>query len=132
MIARMSDEKLNQIKTKTMAQFELKKDKLIMLHGMSQQVSSKNLTDEMAIALLSKYPSHIKTFEKYPANWEELCGRKPVEVSKPKKVELPIVVNENPVAKFDSKPLEKVEITDVIEPIAKFEGKKKNKHFKKK
>ena len=131
MIARMSTEKLNQIKSKTMAQFELKKDKLIMLHGMSQQISNKNLTDDIAISILTKYPSHIKTFDKFPANWEELCGRKPIEVSKPKKAETPIVLNENPTAKMDSKPYPKFE-EDVIEPIDKFVPKDKNKPFKKK
>ena len=61
---------------KTMGQFELKKNKMIAVHGLNDVITSSNLTDEKAIKLLSKYPSHIESFEKYPDNWTELTSEK--------------------------------------------------------
>ncbi|CAB4152510.1 hypothetical protein UFOVP606_13 [uncultured Caudovirales phage] len=72
MIARMNSKTIRQINTKKMAQFKLKKDKLITLHGMSDAVTFNNCTDEKAIALLKLHKGHIKNFESYPQNWEQI------------------------------------------------------------
>lgn len=64
------------LKQKTMGKFQLKKDKMIVLHGLSTGVTSGNLTDEKAIEILKKHPGHIKSFEKYPANWQEIVAGK--------------------------------------------------------
>lgn len=60
---------LNQ---KTMGQFKLKPNKIIQLHGQPDAYTNANMTDEKAIEILRLVPSHIKTFEEYPENWQEL------------------------------------------------------------
>lgn len=72
-------EKLNMVITnqtkKQMGKFELKKSE----SGTSKQIhadhnvyTNDNLTDEIAIKILTKYPAHIVTFSRYPENWKEL------------------------------------------------------------
>lgn len=66
--------KLKQItenKISPMAQFKLKANKLIQMHGMDP-IGQANMTDEKAIKILSISKGHIKNFDEYPANWEEL------------------------------------------------------------
>lgn len=82
-IFHLSDSKINQIKKSMESKFKLKKGKLIMLHGIEMQISEANLTDEKALMLLKKFPSHINSFEVYPENWQELILDK-----KPKKAQV--------------------------------------------
>jgi hypothetical protein len=66
---------INQ-KIETMnSNFRLKPNAMIMLHGIDA-VTNDNLTDEIAINILKKYPSHSVTFEKLPTNWRELVTGK--------------------------------------------------------
>lgn len=60
-----------QLKTKTMAekQFTIKEGKRIMLFGVGTVYTNKNITDEKARELLSKYPKLISVFERYPSDW---------------------------------------------------------------
>lgn len=70
-----SEQSIN-IKQKQMeSQFELKKGKVIMLHGFNEVVTKDNLTDAKALAILKKYPAHISSFQKFPDNWQELTGK---------------------------------------------------------
>lgn len=75
-----------------MKQFELKKS----VSGISQQIhidhdiiTNDNLTDETAISILSKYPSHIVTFSRYPENWQQLVGRATINPNE-ERIEIPI------------------------------------------
>jgi len=52
--------------------FELKEGVLITQYGDPIDYTRANMTDEAAIKLLSKSPSHIQSFSRYPENWEEL------------------------------------------------------------
>jgi len=71
-IASLSQEKINLKKIQMENKFKLKSGIVLVLHGLNMELTSANITDEKAITLLKKYPVHIKSFESYPANWEEL------------------------------------------------------------
>ncbi len=67
------DNKKITIKEKQMeSKFKLLEGKMIGVSG--THYTNANLTDERAIEILTKYPSHIATFSTYPANWKELCS----------------------------------------------------------
>lgn len=66
------NKQINQIPINMENQFQLEKDRVIMLHGCNP-VSSKS-SDKELIALLKKYPGQISRFVKYPDNWREVVG----------------------------------------------------------
>jgi hypothetical protein len=76
-----TNEKIHQIQNKMNQKFKFKKDTVIMLHGMNETLTEHNLTDEKAVELLSKYPSHIGSFEEFPKDWKALAeaAKKPVK-----------------------------------------------------
>lgn len=51
--------------------FELKKDAIVPILGTSEVYSNSNLTDEVALKILSKNPNAISIFKKRPKNWKE-------------------------------------------------------------
>lgn len=62
---------INQkIKTIMAKKFKVKPGKLIQTFGCDHV--SEHSSDELCILLLKKYPQHIKNFESYPSNWEEI------------------------------------------------------------
>lgn len=72
LLNRMDTAKLNQINTIKMSRFKLKKGKVIMVHGLTTALTSANMTDEKAIELLKKHKGHIKNFESFPPDWEQI------------------------------------------------------------
>jgi len=56
---------------KPMQQFKLKSTRIIQAHGFDP-IGAKNLTDEIALRLLKSSKAHIRSFETFPENWEEL------------------------------------------------------------
>lgn len=66
------NEKINLKEKQMESKFKLLEGKMIGVGG--GHVTSANLTDEKAIEILTKYPSHIATFATYPDNWKELCS----------------------------------------------------------
>src|SRR3990172_12181188 len=58
-------------KQTTMAQFKLKPNKLIQMHGFDP-IGEKNLTDEIAMKILKVSKAHIRSFASFPENWESL------------------------------------------------------------
>lgn len=85
---------------KKMSNFKIAKSK----NGASKQIhtgvdiiTNDNLTDEKAIAILAKSPAHIKTFETFPANWQELVAKFKEGGSK-KKVKAEVPKEETPGA----------------------------------
>lgn len=66
-----------KLKIKTMeSNFKLKGNPVIEVHGLGYALTNANITDELALQLLEKYPAHIVSFEKYPSNWKSLIGKK--------------------------------------------------------
>ncbi len=94
-ISNLNENKINKIKETMESKFKLKESVgVILLHGINMELSNANMTDEKALTLLKKYPIHIKSFEAYPQNWEELIDAEP-ETDKPSEV-LDPVTNEQP------------------------------------
>ena len=58
------------------ARFVLKPNKIITVHGCT--VIGENSTEAQFINLLSLYPTHISSFEKYPQDWEKIVNSKQV------------------------------------------------------
>ncbi len=57
-----------------MGQFILKREELLHINGDSQVYTRANITDNIAIKYLKKYPNAITRFESYPDNWEEIIS----------------------------------------------------------
>jgi spore cortex formation protein SpoVR/YcgB (stage V sporulation) len=51
--------------------FLFKKDVMFPIMGTSESYSNENLTDEIALKILSKNPNAIQIFEKFPKDWKE-------------------------------------------------------------
>src|SRR3989304_2113113 len=64
-----------QIKLMSTQKFQLKKNVRIQSHGLANVYTHKNMTDEAAIALLSKSASHLVSFDAVPDNWKELVAK---------------------------------------------------------
>ena len=64
-------------------EFKLKENIVIEDRETGELYSKFNMTDEVAIKRLRKYPQTITQFEAYPANWQEIVNgelnKKPVE-----------------------------------------------------
>jgi hypothetical protein len=98
-IKNITNENLFKMTNKT---FKLITGKKIMMHGLSDVITSANLTDEKALMILKKNSNAIKLFETYPVNWKELADnydankarREKPEIAEkktaPKKVEIKV------------------------------------------
>jgi len=68
----------DQVKAMTQKKFKMKVGKLIdttmSTGGPMGQFNSVNITDEIAIALLRRSKGHIRSFESYPSNWQDLVA----------------------------------------------------------
>lgn len=53
------------------SQFKMKDGKQIHSYALHAVITSKNLTDQLALALLKKTPAAIKHFTSFPADWRE-------------------------------------------------------------
>lgn len=80
------NEKINLKQKQMESKFKLKEGKMIGVNG--THYSNANITDEKAIEILTKYPSHIATFETYPGNWKELTNVKEEVVVSERETEL--------------------------------------------
>jgi hypothetical protein len=70
--------------------FKLKQGKRITLHGMTDDLSNANITNEKAVLFLKASPACAKFFEVLPSNWRDMTQAigKPEPTSK--KVEAPV------------------------------------------
>ena len=68
------NEKINLKKEQMESEFKVLKGKLITFGGSHYTVA--NMTDSVAVRMLTTNPAHIASFESYPSNWKELCGGK--------------------------------------------------------
>lgn len=84
----ISDEIINQKNKKNMSKFKLKEGVLIALHNISHQVTNDNLTDEIALDILTKYPAHKVSFAVLPDNIDELIDQNKKKSTKEIKKEL--------------------------------------------
>ncbi len=120
MLGKYDSEKI-ELKQKQMeSKFKLKENVMIRLHGVDV-ITKDNLTDEKAIELLKKYPSHETSFESLPKNWKELTIEEVVEEVVEEDIEIEeLILETSPVTpKEDSiEPAEEV-------AVAKKAGKKK-------
>ncbi len=73
MLKTLSQKRINQKQTQMSNKFRLVDGKMISLNG--THYTNDNITDEKAIEILTKFPSHIVTFVNAPDNWKELCGK---------------------------------------------------------
>ncbi len=60
---------MEEDKTNKNSRYKLKKGKVIHVFGTNQYYSEHNITDNIAIKLLSKNPNRISLFAKFPENW---------------------------------------------------------------
>ena len=68
-----SKHKIKHIMSKENAQFALKSNQLITLHGLGK-ILSEYSTEEEFKNLLRLYPNQIDKFERYPENWKEIVN----------------------------------------------------------
>jgi hypothetical protein len=81
MLRSYTSEKITLKQKQIMSQFELKKNKMIVVHG-HEPLTNANMTDEKALILLKKYPAHVSSFEKLPNNIDELLGKPQLKAKK--------------------------------------------------
>lgn len=74
-INHLTDEKLTQKTANMNRSFNLKAGVVLALHGFNQMVTNDNLTDELALKILKKYPSHIVSFNDFPEDWEKQVAK---------------------------------------------------------
>jgi len=79
MLKTLSKERINQKQTQMSNKFKLIDGK--MIHHAGTHYTNANLTDEKAVEILTKFPSHIRTFATYPENWKELTGKPAANVN---------------------------------------------------
>lgn len=69
-IMSVSEDKMRAIME---CRFRLRGGVLLVGGGGLPNATNGNLTDDLALAFLSRYPKRITLFEKYPKNWKLLC-----------------------------------------------------------
>lgn len=108
MLRSYTSEVINQKQKQIMSQFQLKKNKMIVVHG-HEPLTNANITDEKALNLLKKYPGHIASFEKLPDNIDELLGKET------KKTEKKVDENVDEQSMIDAKVMETLKSKSVGE-----------------
>ena len=117
-------------------EFQLKKDVIIPIPGTSEAYSEHNITDEIAISLLSENENRISLFEKVPNDYEDLiqdfrAKQLEVELKEELEVQLEVELEElptnllpnNSALEQDSKQLE-VELKEA-KKVIKFNNNKR-------
>ena len=124
MLKSLSTEKI-KLKTIHMNnKFKLRETALIFIAG--SHYSSKNITDEKSIEILTKFPAKIADFISYPENWEELTAKEVSAI-----VEEKVIEEEEAFILFDSdlEDLDEKELRIICTNIAnRTEGLRKLNH----
>ena len=83
---------------KTMGKFILKREVVLHIAGDSNVYTRANITDEVAVKYLRKYPQAISQFEVYPDDWENIksnpISNPPIEDSEEQKEAQKVIVLE--------------------------------------
>ena len=77
MLKSLNNNKINQKQQQMENQFKLAEGKMIHLDGTFY--TNSNLTDEKAIEIIKRFPSHSKTFSEKPSDWEDVVAGKKAE-----------------------------------------------------
>lgn len=70
---------------KLKSEYKLKSGKMLLVRGTSKAVTDHNITDELAVQLLTENPNRIALFSKFPKNWKEQTSVKKDEAKTAKK-----------------------------------------------
>lgn len=84
----ITNQTLIKMSEKKESAFQIEEGKLITLHGMSDDLTAVNVTDEKAVEFLAHEPRLIKHFAKFPEDWEKRVAK--YKASKVKKSTAPV------------------------------------------